>query len=390
MKQKLFFTIIALLAIAMKAQASIVIKEQVIDIAQQNIKIVGENADNNFRYTINNYEWADRGPQFQLVIDPIDNTKSAQFTSSDLTDQNYWEPLFRRITKEMAGQEMEAQHNIKKIFVKNVALLNNQFFDYEDNGYIQIESSGDFTIPDGCFSEDTHLKTFVCNVAGTLTLGSNVVSIYPGFTVKVYTAQSANTWKTYKIANGSSFTVDDSEVVSDQKILSVTAQTTVNKDITTTPLPNESGSIGHIEKSPTTFLINSFTATTTEDVTELFMDYRVYPAIQGSQLPNWKQVYATNKGKGVWEFSGPVIDILSGLQSNTRYCLEFSFSTNPISDKEGRAHYPTDGKTMSVTFTTSSGGGGIRGDLNNDGVIDMSDVMFLVNRILNGKFPDEK
>jgi hypothetical protein len=390
MKQRLLLTIIVLLAIAMKAQASIVIKEQVIDIAQQNIKIVGENADNNLRYTINNYEWADRGPQFQLVIEPIDNTKSAQFTSSDLTDQNYWEPLFRRITKEMAGQEMEAQHNIKKIFVKNVALLNNQFFDYEDNGYIQIESSGDFTIPDGCFSEDTHLKTFVCNVAGTLTLGSNVVSIYPGFTVKVYTAQSANAWKAYKIANGASFTVDDSEVVSDQKILSVTAQTTVNKDNKTTSLPNESGSIGYIEKSPTTFLINSFTATTAEDVTELFMDYRVYPAIQGSQLPNWKQVYATNKGKGVWEFSGPAIDILSGLQSNTRYCLEFSFSTNPISDKEGRAHYPTDGKTMSVTFTTSSGGGGIRGDLNNDGVIDMSDVMFLVNRILNGKFPDEK
>jgi hypothetical protein len=207
--------------------------------------------------------------------------------------------------------------------------------------------------------------------------------------VKVSTAQSANTWKTYKIANGASFTVDDSEVVSDQKILSVTAQTTVNKDNKTTSLPNESGSISYIEKSPTTFLINSFTATTAEDVTELFMDYRVYPAIQGSQLPNWKQVYATNKGKGVWEFSGPAIDILSGLQSNTRYCLEFSFSTNPISDKEGRAHYPTDGKTMSVTFTTSSGGGGIRGDLNNDGVIDMSDVMFLVNRILNGKFPDE-
>ena len=120
MKQKLFFTIIALLAIVLKSQAGIVITEQVIDLQQLNIKLVGENTENNFRYTINNYEWADRGPQFQLVIEPIDNTKSAQFTSSDLTDQNYWEPLFRRITKEMAGQEMEAQYNITKIFVKNV------------------------------------------------------------------------------------------------------------------------------------------------------------------------------------------------------------------------------------------------------------------------------
>lgn len=185
--------------------------------------------------------------------------------------------------------------------------------------------------------------------------------------------------------------MDDGQVVYDRKIIGIAVQTTVNKDNKTTSLPNESGSIGYIEKSPTIFLINSFTATTAEDVTELFMDYRVYPAIQGGLQPNWTQVYATNKGKGEWEFSGPAIDILSGLQSNTRYCLEFSFSTNPISDKEGRAHYPTDGKTMSVTFTTSGGGGGsgIRGDLNDDGVIDMSDVMFLVQKILNGKFPDE-
>ena len=30
-----------------------------------------------------------------------------------------------------------------------------------------------------------------------------------------------------------------------------------------------------------------------------------------------------------------------------------------------------------------------RGDLNGDGEVHMSDVMFLVNKILNGKFPDE-
>jgi hypothetical protein len=192
-----------------------VITEQVVDLQQQNIKFVGEDADNNFRYTINSYEWTDNGPQFQLIIEPIDNTKTARFTNSDLTDDNYWEPLFRRITKEMTGQEMEAQNNIKKLFVKDVTLLNNQFFDYKYNGYIEIESSGEFTIPDGCFSEDTKLKTFVCNVAGTLTLGSNVVSIYPGFTVKVYTAQSANAWKTYKENTKASFMVDDSEVGSD-------------------------------------------------------------------------------------------------------------------------------------------------------------------------------
>ena len=32
---------------------------------------------------------------------------------------------------------------------------------------------------------------------------------------------------------------------------------------------------------------------------------------------------------------------------------------------------------------------GIRGDVNNDGVVSMPDAMFIVNKILNGKFPDE-
>ena len=31
----------------------------------------------------------------------------------------------------------------------------------------------------------------------------------------------------------------------------------------------------------------------------------------------------------------------------------------------------------------------IRGDVNGDGIVDMQDVMFIVNYILNGKFPDE-
>ena len=31
----------------------------------------------------------------------------------------------------------------------------------------------------------------------------------------------------------------------------------------------------------------------------------------------------------------------------------------------------------------------LRGDLNGDGEVNMSDVMFLVQRILNGKFPNE-
>lgn len=37
-----------------------------------------------------------------------------------------------------------------------------------------------------------------------------------------------------------------------------------------------------------------------------------------------------------------------------------------------------------------SGTGGLRGDVNNDGTVSMPDAMFIVNKILKGKFPDEK
>ena len=45
---------------------------------------------------------------------------------------------------------------------------------------------------------------------------------------------------------------------------------------------------------------------------------------------------------------------------------------------------------MSVSAMAQSGNSDpLRGDLNGDGEVNMSDVMFLVQKILNGKFPDE-
>ncbi len=38
----------------------------------------------------------------------------------------------------------------------------------------------------------------------------------------------------------------------------------------------------------------------------------------------------------------------------------------------------------------SGGASGLRGDVNNDGTVSMPDAMFIVNKILNGKFPDEE
>ena len=40
-------------------------------------------------------------------------------------------------------------------------------------------------------------------------------------------------------------------------------------------------------------------------------------------------------------------------------------------------------------INVSGGTSGLRGDVNNDGTVNMPDAMFIVNKILNGKFPDE-
>ena len=46
----------------------------------------------------------------------------------------------------------------------------------------------------------------------------------------------------------------------------------------------------------------------------------------------------------------------------------------------------SDVATKEIDLGTS----GLRGDVNNDGTVNMPDAMFIVNKILNGKFPDEK
>lgn len=47
-------------------------------------------------------------------------------------------------------------------------------------------------------------------------------------------------------------------------------------------------------------------------------------------------------------------------------------------------------KEINVGGSGGSGTGGIRGDLNGDGAVGMPDAMFIVNKMLKGKFPDEE
>lgn len=58
-----------------------------------------------------------------------------------------------------------------------------------------------------------------------------------------------------------------------------------------------------------------------------------------------------------------------------------------IATKDG--YEPSDAATKTFDKSILVGTSGIRGDVNLDGEIGMPDVMFIVNYILNGKFPDE-
>lgn len=56
-----------------------------------------------------------------------------------------------------------------------------------------------------------------------------------------------------------------------------------------------------------------------------------------------------------------------------------------LTENDIRKYYETEEVKSTLTIETS-----VRGDLNGDGVVSMADAMFIVNKVLNGKFPDEK
>ena len=86
-------------------------------------------------------------------------------------------------------------------------------------------------------------------------------------------------------------------------------------------------------------------------------------------------------------------DLAYGLKQGTTYVLEVMYQ---VVDKNGNYYFfkPSSWYGEYKFSVNNSGGGGeggesVRGDLNGDGEVSMPDVMFLIQRILNGKFPDE-
>ena len=76
-------------------------------------------------------------------------------------------------------------------------------------------------------------------------------------------------------------------------------------------------------------------------------------------------------------------DIKAG--SGNEVQLTTTYKVTVYATKDGYEN--SDEATLEINV--SGGTSGIRGDLNGDGVVNMPDAMFIVNKILNGKFPDE-
>lgn len=375
------------------SMAKITVEDPIIEMDGEQpryLKFVGENVENNWRFTLDTYG-AD-GIKFQLTLERIDASKAAAFTADDLADENYWEPLFCKYTKELAGQEMSAKDNIKRLFVNDVALMPNQFAGYSDGmNEVTITASGNYTIPDGCFAkgESGHysIKKISCQLKDKLQLGKDVVPADAGG-LKVYSIEEsiAETWWAYKTENSAAFTIylnDEVYVggdVSDKPVIkAVTLAFTLNTEQFTIDLEDEGGTKMEVE-DVTTFVLKNFTVNTRGNVTEVFMDYDISLQGQSGSQHQWKQIHATDQGNGVWVTGDKNINALEGLQSNTGYVLDLMFNTNP-GEKGERAHYPTDGQTLRLKFIT---GNLMKADVNGDGAIDSADIVAVIKEMPNG------
>ena len=196
--------------------AIVSMKESLIelDVDVSNFTWVGTNVKGNYKFTLDTYAGAPTDPQFRLTLEPLDASQPAQFSAADLNDDNYWEPMFKYYTKMLAGEEMTAQNNIKRLYVNDVALLKDQFKDYANLKLIQFNLTSDYIIPDGCLAElDGHLDNLYIYSTGNMTLGDNIVPNDVPFHVYVETDALYQAWNTYKVNNGSAFIIDTPDAI---------------------------------------------------------------------------------------------------------------------------------------------------------------------------------
>ena len=164
----------------------------------QNIRFVVKNAAHNWQATVQAYEFSDRGPQIELFVEAIDNSRKAKITANDMQHDNFWEQAFLRYTKRVAGEAMTADENVKRIIIRDVMLRQNQFADYSSLNEVIISGVNDFRIPAGCFHNVPSLDLISIHSFADITLGKNSLPQNPAFSVFVSTEEQYYAFKTYQ------------------------------------------------------------------------------------------------------------------------------------------------------------------------------------------------
>lgn len=339
-KLTLFFVVSVLLAF--QAMAAIEL-----DVNLETYTFTGTNTANNYKYVLSPYEFTN-GPQFQLVITPIDPTMPAFFTSDDLQDQNYWEPMFKYYTAQLAGQEMAAQDNIKRLYLGDVKLLQGQFADYNTLHIIGFDLNGDYILPKGCFQyAGQHLDEINVHSNGLMTLEPNSVPADKVFDVNVNTTELQQVWEQYKQQYNCQYIVN---LQAETGINSFSIVINMGHENEEQAIPESGMPEVDLTENGTNaegfFVIDGFKATTTGDMTAVKMFGAVYLA--EGQANQWHEVVAQKVNDGNWQATGQNIDLLKDLVVGNTYILEVYLEAT---DAEGnKYYYNNDGANYKVRF----------------------------------------
>ena len=132
------------------------------------------------------------------------------------------------------------------------------------------------------------------------------------------------------------------------------------------------------------------------EIESVSVQYKVYEEGSDGQWNTLNYDFQEDEGGNILakKYTGTTStqDLTKGLKQGPSCILEVKYQ---IIDKNGNYYFfkPSGGNDLYKFSVNNSGGGGggegVRGDLNGDGEVSMPDVMFLIQRILNGKFPDE-
>ena len=150
--------------------------------------------------------------KFTLSIGRINTSEAAAFTQALVEDANYWAPYFYRRSAEMtSGEGFIVQNNVGTLVVDNVDMVTSQFYDYEELESVTLKSSGDYTIPNGCFSGlNSRWETLDCQIGGTLTIEPNAFPVNDetrNLIIDTTNESVAQTLNAYKATNNMSYKV---------------------------------------------------------------------------------------------------------------------------------------------------------------------------------------